>query len=328
MPAPILVVEDVEDRLHPSAQVSEFDLRLMQRLVEKEEGEGRAKPGKAALLLADIMHRLERYADSIYQADRAFRFDPGEATEIMTAVARLRTDPAGAVEIMQSMIDREFQSVVTASNLAEGLARAERWGDVPGALRMACEQVTKGKWMDAHRVAYASAVARDIPLCAAMLKLSLQWRAEIGTAEALDPYTLVVEREEWISHNSRWFPEMAEAVSCMRRALSDDPSPELAGPLWAERVYALVADDDHDAAIDEIYDGIEAMLDADAMKAVNSLCLWLDPDRLGAEEVVAVLIVTLGAKSLLSNRSYLLERSRPLLDLEEEGVDAVVAGLV
>jgi hypothetical protein len=96
---------------------------------------------------------------------------------------------------------------------------------------------------------------------------------------------------------------------------------------WVEQVYALVESRQHGDAIDLIYDMVEPMLAAD-MDKVDTLLSLMDTSRLGAEEIVSVLIVTLGAKDRLRNRADFISRSRDILAREDEGADGVLHGLV
>jgi hypothetical protein len=95
---------------------------------------------------------------------------------------------------------------------------------------------------------------------------------------------------------------------------------------WVEQVYALAAAGQHGDAIDLIYDSVEGML-VDDLDKVDVLFAALEPARLTAEEIVALLIVTLGAKTRLPNRVDFIARSRAILDQEEERADGVLHGL-
>ena len=88
---------------------------------------------------------------------------------------------------------------------------------------------------------------------------------------------------------------------------------------WVERVYTLANVGQHGDAIDLIYDNVEKILVEDLDK-VNMLFGVLNPARLFAEELLALLIVTLGAKSRLPNRVGFITRSRSILGNEEGDV--------
>ena len=97
-------------------------------------------------------------------------------------------------------------------------------------------------------------------------------------------------------------------------------------PSWVEDLYILAKSKRHDFAIDLIYEEVETML-SDSIESVDTLLAGIDIDRLTADEVVAFLIITLGAKSLLQNRPSFIDRSRTLLGKEEEDIDYILAGL-
>lgn len=88
---------------------------------------------------------------------------------------------------------------------------------------------------------------------------------------------------------------------------------------WVEQVYTLANVGQHGDAIDLIYDNVEKILVEDLDKA-NMLFGVLNPFLLFAEEIVALLIVTLGAKSRLPNRVGFITRSRSILGNEEGDV--------
>ncbi len=90
-------------------------------------------------------------------------------------------------------------------------------------------------------------------------------------------------------------------------------------PPWVEQMYTMASVGQHGNAIDLVYDNVEEIQVEDLDK-MNALFAALDPTRLFAEEIVALLIVTLGAKLRLPNRVDFIARSRSILDQEDDGV--------
>lgn len=320
MPAPVTKIADFRRRLTPTHPVSELELHRLKRDLEAWHASGLGDLATVESLLAQVHIRLDRPKEAIHWADAAFGRD--QSHEMIAAVARLKTNPHDAATMFVSMMADTGANIVLACNLAEALARAEKWTSVPAALRNAYELVEDGDWTHAHRLAYAAAVARNIPLCALMLKRHLTWRH--GDSQgAVDPYMFVVKQRERLEKTSRWFDEFSDAVDQMEHEVSDREHADS----WVDGVYELMAGGLCDTALDELYDNFEAMLDSQQFASADGLLRRLDPVRLRAEGVVGVLIATLGARSALTSRENFVERARPVLDGQEEGFEALVAGL-
>ena len=98
-------------------------------------------------------------------------------------------------------------------------------------------------------------------------------------------------------------------------------------PLWISDLYILAKSKRHDFAIDLIYEEVETML-SDSIESVDTLLATIDPNKLSADEVVAFLIITLGAKTLLQHRPEFIDRSRTVLGKEKEDIDYILQGLI
>ncbi len=103
-------------------------------------------------------------------------------------------------------------------------------------------------------------------------------------------------------------------------AVPDEPALRWAIELWSP-------DDEHARALDFVYGYLNDELCAGRFRSIDIFLDALDPTKLPATVIVAVLIGTLGSISSLSRRVAFIERSRPILELEPEGVDEVLRGL-
>ena len=77
---------------------------------------------------------------------------------------------------------------------------------------------------------------------------------------------------------------------------------------WVQKLYSLAWQGHHDASIDLVYDKVEALLVSD-MSSVDVLLSSIKHNKITANEAVALLIVTLGAKSKLPSRKHFLLES-------------------
>lgn len=93
-------------------------------------------------------------------------------------------------------------------------------------------------------------------------------------------------------------------------------------PEWLERVYALAAADQHDDAIDIVFEQIDTALCEDRFADVDAALSAADVSRLTTYEMVGFLTITLAARSKLANRSAFIERVAPHLS------ESLMRGLV
>jgi hypothetical protein len=86
-------------------------------------------------------------------------------------------------------------------------------------------------------------------------------------------------------------------------------------------------DESADEAMDFALSYIDSTLCAGKFGAIDTFLDALDPLQLPAEVIVMVLVASLGAKSQLSRRADFIERAKPVLAREPEGLELILVGL-
>lgn len=110
---------------------------------------------------------------------------------------------------------------------------------------------------------------------------------------------------------------------------SDDAAtPEEGDKAWVEQMYALIASNELEDAIDLLYDNVDEMLLADKMSECDAILRTIDISRLEGKLMVGVLSITLAAREHLPYRAVLVAEIEEHFRLTDpENVEALVSGL-
>lgn len=99
-------------------------------------------------------------------------------------------------------------------------------------------------------------------------------------------------------------------------------------PMWLNDVYAHVAENAPDPAIDILFDHVNDLLFEDQFTKCNDLLHAVDLKRLDTNLLVALLSITAPARDVLSDREWLVKRIEDrLLELAPDRVEKLMSGL-
>lgn len=234
------------------------------------------------------------------------------------AIALIHNGRGGeAVDLLEEALSLEGPALYLLANLCEALMCAGEREAARDALVVAQSIADLGRPDHLVRLAHAAATVKMDVLAVRLLAGCLARIA--GDGEPSDALAYIDDCADL-----RRTPALGQSIERVR-ARRDIPRLRFAG-VDAE-VAEIVARGDHSAAIAQIYDAFEKC-EHDGNGHVDALMDALDPKRLGAEEVVAVLIATLHLKDDLEHRGAFIGRARPVLQAEQEGEAAILDGLV
>jgi tetratricopeptide (TPR) repeat protein len=131
---------------------------------------------------------------------------------------------------------------------------------------------------------------------------------------------------KWHPVLERYAPKTLEKHG--RATVDEITSRDAAGPDWLLEVYSLVSQARREAAIDLVFERIDALLREGRFDSCDEVLRAVDTRRLSTSLMVAFLSITLAAKDELKSRAALVDRIEARLgDVEPERLEGLLSGL-